>query len=124
MVRNNQFTERNKVVTAEAVSEEMKLNVVRLAKPSRPGESVKSCVRRVSTATGLKFGQVRRLWYRTWKTVPAHVADQVRNAVNQHERRLDAELITLKARLDALNHECSDPGIHPENAAESGGGPA
>ena len=96
----------------EAVQDQMQVAVRRLATPCEPGETVKACVRRVATRTGLSFDEVRRLWYRRWRVIPAYVADTIRNAVEAHERKLDQAYEARRARqaaLYALTHESSDP---------------
>lgn len=104
--------EKDNVSAVEVVQSEMQGRVRLLAMPSEPGESVKACVRRVARATGLSFGQIRRLWYREWRVVPAHIADHIRRAAEAHERRLDQQQEVLRARhaaLYGLAHHSSDP---------------
>lgn len=91
----------------------MRLSVKRLAYPGEPGEGVKACIRRVARKSGLAFGQVKRLWYGEWRIIPAHVADQIRDAVEIHERKLDAEQQAIRRRYDALYGPESDPGSDP-----------
>jgi hypothetical protein len=105
--RHNQGTERHRL-SPETIQVEMHQSVRRLALPGEPGESVKACIRRVSRRTGLGFDQIRRLWYLRWRVVPAHVADKIREAVHAHEKRLDQEWGTLKARYYALANHSSD----------------
>lgn len=105
-------TEKDKLSAVEIIRVEMQEKVRRLATPCEPGESVKSCVRRVSRATGLTFGQVRRLWYSEWRIIPAHVADRIREAVHAHDRRVIETIESNKRRnaaLYAILHHSSDP---------------
>lgn len=122
MLRENPSTEKEKLSAAETIQVEMQESVRRLAFPGVPGEGVKACIRRVAIRSGLGFGQIKRLWYGEWRIVPAHVADQIRNAVEAHERRLDAEFEALKTRraaLYGLTHESSDPEFYRVRAAQN-----
>lgn len=119
MKTDNQSAEKDRMSAVETIRAEMSGHVRLLATPASPGESVKACIRRVSSRTGLGFGQVRRLWYSEWRIVPAHIADKIREAVNAHERRLDAELATLRARTYALTHHSSDPEFYSQRVAET-----
>lgn len=118
-MRNDRCTERNKVYGVDTIRLEMSEGVRTLATPAKPGESVKSCIRRVSQKAGLGFGDVRRLWYQTWQRVPADIADKVRKAVEDHERRNAAELATFRARYEALAHHSGDQDFYRIRAAEA-----
>lgn len=116
--------EKDKLSAVDAIRREMQGSVKLLASPSPPGESVKSCVRRVAAGTRLTYGQVRRLWYGEWRVIPAHVADRIREGVTAHERRIDAEIATLRKRqadLWALTHQSSDPEFYRGQPGVGGG---
>ena len=81
------------MTTAEEVQDEISILLRRLADPVVAGESVKACIRRASMRAGLPQGQVKRLWYREWSTIPAHVADQIREKARHHERSLKRSLV-------------------------------
>lgn len=79
--------------TAEQVQDEISTLLRRLADPVQAGESVKLCIRRAAMRAGLPQSQVKRLWYREWSTIPAHVADEIREKAAQHERSLKRSII-------------------------------
>jgi hypothetical protein len=116
--RHNRCTEKPNL-GPEAIQLELSHSVKRLALPGDPGESVKSCIRRVAAKTGLGFDQIRRLWYLRWRLIPAHVADTIREAENAHQRRQDAEWETIKARYWALSNQSSDPEFYSQRTAEA-----
>ncbi|MEN6306016.1 MAG: hypothetical protein ABFD96_25045 [Armatimonadia bacterium] len=76
------------MTTAEQIQDEISALLRRLAEPVTAGESVKACIRRASMRSGLPFNQTKRLWYREWGTIPAHVADNIRQRASAHDRRL------------------------------------
>jgi hypothetical protein len=115
--------ESDKMSAVEVIRDEMRGKVRKLAWPSEPGESVKGCIRRVSRATGLSFGQVKSLWYREWRRVPADVADRIREATAAHERNIDAQISGLRARQEqfwSLTHCSHDPEFYRGRAAVDG----
>ena len=130
-MREIRSSEKEKLSAVETVRSEMSNHVRQLARPSEPGESVKSCLRRVSLRTGLTFSEAKRLWYAEWKVIPAHVADSLRKAVEANDRQIDRQIAELKerqARFWALTHQSSDPVFYRERAscgeqldAENGG---
>ena len=81
-------TRTEKVSTVEEIQEEMSELVRCLAAPSMPGESVKTCIRRASVRSGLPFNQVKRAWYREWRSIPAYIADNIRAKAAAHDRKL------------------------------------
>jgi hypothetical protein len=81
------------MTTAEQVQDEISILLRRLADPVVAGESVKACIRRASMRAGLPQGQVKRLWYREWSTIPAYVADQIREKARHHDRSLKRTII-------------------------------
>lgn len=98
------------MTSAEEVTTEISLLLRRLASPGEPGESVKACIRRASMRSGLSFNQAKRGWYREWKNIPAHVADEIRQRAADHDRRLkQAAFQTLLAMRD------SDPELFSES---------
>lgn len=93
----------------EEIQSELRTGIRFLALPGEPGESVKACIRRAATKAGLGFGTVKRIWYGELRCLPrTDISDAIRRAVRDHERRLDAEWETLKARHWALAHHSSD----------------
>jgi hypothetical protein len=76
------------VRTSEQIQDEISALLKRLADPVTAGESVKACIRRASQRAGLPYGQTKRLWYSEWRTIPAHVADEIRERAEIHDRRL------------------------------------
>lgn len=103
----------------EVVCSEMSECMKRLASPAEPGEKLKAIYGRVAVKTGLTYGQVKRLWKREWKVVPASVADAIREKVADHERRLDAEQEILRKRFWALNNASHDPEFYQRRTAAS-----
>lgn len=124
MKTDHPSAESDKVSTVENIRDEMRTKVHRLAWPAEPGESIKACIRRVSRATGLTFGQVRSLWYAEWRRVPADIADQIREATEAHERSIDAKIIEQRERRErvwALTHQSSDPEFYRGRTSLDGG---
>lgn len=78
---------------AEEIQDEISLLLKRLADPVVAGESVKALIRRSSMRSGIPFNQTKRLWYREWNNIPAHVADQIRERANHHERQLKRSVV-------------------------------
>lgn len=74
--------------TPEQVQDEIARLLRQLADPVEAGESVKALIRRASTRAGIPYGQAKRAWYKEWRTIPAHVADGIRERAEAHERRL------------------------------------
>ena len=98
------------MTTAEQVQDEISALLRQLASPSEPGESVKACIRRAARNSGLTFNQARHGWYREWKNIPAHVADQIRQRAAEHDRKLkQAAFQTLLAM------QKSDPELFRES---------
>lgn len=93
--------------TAEHVQEEIAKLLRRLAEPVVAGESVKACIRRASMRAGLPYGQVKRAWYFEWATIPAFVADQIRERAAAHDQRLKASMVEA---LSAM--QTSDPDFY------------
>ena len=121
MPKDYPSTENDKLSAVETVRVEMSGRVRSLASPASPGESVKACIRRVSMRTGLGFGQVRRLWYREWRVVPAHIADKIREAAEAHDRQIARQIEELRKRQAALYgliHHSQDAEFYSVRAAE------
>lgn len=93
------------VHTAEQVQDEISQLLRRLADPVVAGESVKACIRRASVRAGIPHGQVKRLWYREWFSIPAHVADQIREKAKQHDRKLKASMVEALAAMQNSDPE-------------------
>lgn len=91
------------MTTAEQVQDEISILLRRLADPVVAGESVKACIRRASVRAGLPPGQVKRLWYREWSTIPAHVADQIREKAAHHERSLKRSIVEAISVMQTLD---------------------
>lgn len=87
---------------SSAVSDEISLLLKRLAEPVEAGENIKACISRAAERSGLTFHQARHGWYKEWKNIPAHVADQVRQRAAEHDRNLKhATLQTLLAMQES-----------------------
>lgn len=94
---------------SSAVNDEISALLKRLAEPVEAGDNVKACIRRAAERSGLTFNQARHGWYREWKNIPAHVAEQVRKRAAEHDRELKhATLQTLLAM------QKSDPEFYRE----------
>lgn len=93
--------------TAEQVQDEIATLLRRLADPVVAGESVKACIRRASMRAGIPYGQTKRLWYREWSSIPAFVADQIRERAAAHDKRLKASMVEA---LSAM--QTSDPDFY------------
>lgn len=108
-------TTENSMHTAEQVQAEISALLRLLASPVTAGESVKACVRRASVRAGLPYGQVKRMWYREWREIPAHVADIIRERARQHDKKLKAAMFqSIVAMQD------SDPAFYRECTQELG----
>jgi hypothetical protein len=113
-----------RMVTAEAVAEELQGRVKALAFPGQPGESVKACLNRVAREAGLTTSEAKRIWYREMLRIPAHLADRIRTAAKEHDRKLDERISAARARQDrlyALIHHSSDPDFYSARAVGPGG---
>lgn len=119
-------------VRIQTLNGEMAEILRRLAFPSRPGETAKSIQRRLyelrsaSSYVGdiLSPRQIRSLWEKTWKWVPAVIADELRRRVAIHEQRLERrlqEVGTEYSRVWALVHASSDSEFYREAASRPGG---
>lgn len=121
VVREFPSSEKEKLSPVENVRLEMSGLVRSLAAPASPGESVKACIRRVASRSGLRFSQIKCLWYAEWKIIPAYVADKLRQAVEAYDRQIERQIEELKAqqaRFYALTHHSSDPEFYSIKAAE------
>lgn len=98
-------------MTSEAeVTQEISQLLRQLASPGEPGESIKESIWRASRRAGLSFIQTKKYWYRERRTVPAHLADQIRERAADHERRLKrAAFQTILAMRE------SDPDLFSES---------
>lgn len=98
------------MTSAEKVQDEISALLRQLASPSEPGESVKACIRRAARNSGLTFNQARHGWYREWKNIPAHIADQIRQRATEHDRKLKAAafqtILAMQESDPALFREC------------------
>lgn len=95
------------VHTAERVQDEMAALLRRLADPVVAGESVKACLRRASMRAGIPHGQTKRLWYSEMSTIPAFLADQIRERAAAHDRKLKASMVDALAAM-----QTSDPDFY------------
>lgn len=111
-------------ITSETVQIEMQARVKRLAWPCEPGESIKSCIRRVARKTGLTFGQVRHLWYADWRVIPTHISDRLRQAAQDHEADINLQIERQRRRLNelyALINHSADPEFYSKAIAQAVG---
>lgn len=98
------------MTSAESVTQEISALLRQLASPVEAGESVKACIRRASMRSGLSFNQTKKCWYREYRSIPAHIADQIRERAADHERKLkQSALQTLLAM------QRSDPDLFRES---------
>lgn len=105
VVTENRSAEKEHLSAVETVRAEMSGHVKRLASPSSPGESVKACIRRAASRAGMSFGQIKRCWYGEWRVIPAHVADQLREASAAHDKILKANLLRAVAAMQTSDPE-------------------
>ena len=118
------------VHTAQQVQDEMAALLRRLADPVIAGESVKACIRRASMRSGLPHGQTKRLWYSEMSTIPAHVADQIRERAAAHDRKLKASMVEALCAMQQSDPEfyrsaieaLSEALLPAGNVAGAGGG--
>jgi len=103
------------MTSADQVTEEISQLLRQLASPVSPGESVKACIQRASMRSGLSFIQAKKCWYREYRTIPAHIADQVRQRAAEHDRRLKAA-----AFQTILAMQASDPDLYRQCIEELG----
>jgi hypothetical protein len=111
----NQSARTEKMSTADTVQDEISVLLKRLADPVVAGESVKACIRRASTRSGMPYTQTKRAWYREWKSIPAHIADNIRQAARRHDERLKRAMVQ---NLIALQQ--SDPDFYRAAIEELG----
>jgi hypothetical protein len=103
------------VRTSEQVQDEISKLLRRLADPVEAGESVKACIRRASVRAGLPYGQAKRAWYKEWRNIPAHVADEIRERAAIYDRRLQHAAFQAIAALQE-----SDPEFYSQCIEEMG----
>lgn len=101
--------------TAEQIQDEMSALLRRLADPVVAGDSVKACIRRAATRAGLPAGQVKRLWYREWASIPAFVADQIRERAAAHDKKLKMAMVEAISVMQA-----TDPDFYRDHIEEIG----
>ena len=103
----------------EAVSLEMRRHLLRLAKEtSEPGDKLKKIWGDLARATGLSYGQCKRIWKQEWKVIPGSVVRLLDSKLAELERKNDAAQETLRARHQALKNYSSDPSPNtPRTAA-------
>jgi hypothetical protein len=106
---------REMVRSSEQIQDEISALLRRLADPVQAGESVKVCIRRASQRAGLPYGQVKRAWYKEWRNIPAHVADEIRERAAIHDRRLQQEAFQAIIAL-----QDSDPDYYRQCIEEVG----
>lgn len=109
----------------DLVGDELGAAMLRIALPARPGEKIKALLRRTAQRTGLTYGQVKRLHYREWPALAAHVAlaDRIR-ALDLKAREAEARAELARREHDAVeralslaggdlttNRRGSDPGL-------------
>lgn len=101
--------------TADDLAEEISRLLHRLAEPTTAGETVKACIHRAARNSGLTFRQAQRGWYREWKSIPALLADQIRDRAAAHDRKLKQSAFqTIRAMQE------SDPALFRQCIEELG----
>lgn len=115
----------------DAIRAEMSAAINELCGPGQIGLGLL----RAARLTGLTAGQCSRLRYENWITVPAHVADAVRHALekqretNKRRQAIEAEIqarlqneYALQATAESMRH-CDPNFFEPEiEFARTGGG--
>ncbi len=90
-----------------AIASEMQSITRNAAGPWQPGDSVKAAIGRAARTLGIGYRRARSFWYGETVAVRAIEADQMRAAetrlLTQRRQRLEQELATLRARLDATD---------------------
>jgi hypothetical protein len=118
-VNKSSTTEAVKMSTAtispEQVQDEISRALRQLASPVLAGDSVKECIRRASRRTGVPYGQVRRAWYKSWRSIPAYVADTIRIKAAEHERAARRNMVRAIAAM-----QTTDPAAYRDCIAHLG----
>jgi hypothetical protein len=90
-----------------AIASEMQSITRNAAGPWQPGDSVKAAIGRAARALGINYRRARSFWYGESVAVRATEADRMRAAetlmLKQRRQRLEQELATIKAKLDAAD---------------------
>ncbi len=58
--------------------------MVKVMVEAYPGKSVKGALRDVSLQTSIPAGQIKRLYYQEWRTIPAHIFINLRRSYQKH----------------------------------------
>lgn len=122
MGREYRSAQKENQSVSQSASAEMSQVVKKLAFPSEPGESAKSCIRRVAKDTKLGFGVIKRIWYKERKIIPTELSDFLREAVKRQEHDIDQRIAALRerqARYYALTHHSMDQEFYRVRAAET-----
>lgn len=116
--------------TADAVRDQCSMLLWDIA-PARPGEKLAVWLHRVAVMTGLKPSQAKRLRYKEVPTVPAHVADLLRDIAAQQKAarerasalRIENDRLLIAARegLRLDRRETTRPSGLADEEGEEGG---
>ena len=121
MGRENRSVQKENLSVSQPAIVEMSQAVRKLAFPGEPGESAKSCIRRVAKDTKLGFGVIKRIWYKERKIIPTELSDFLREAVKKQEQDIDQRIAALRerqARYYALTHHSMDTEFYRARTAE------
>src|SRR5689334_4818863 len=110
--------ETAKMTADEVVSVEMRNRLLRIAREHyEPGDRLKKIWGDLARATGLTYGQCKRIWKQEWKVIPGSVVRRLDKLVADLERQSDAEQETNRKRYWALTHTSSDPDFYKARTA-------
>jgi hypothetical protein len=87
--------------SAAQASDDAAAALRRISPATKPGDYVEQRIIRAAALLALPLRTVRRLWYRRVKLVPAYVATRIA----AFDRRMDDELVAMRARLAALERD-------------------
>ncbi len=82
---------KTSMASVEVIRSDVSQMLRDIAGPVEPGTSLKAIWRNLSIKLRLTVGQVTRLWYENWLTIPAHVYLAVRT-VWDRQRLINARL--------------------------------
>lgn len=89
---------KDREFSPEAVAAEMAEHVDALG---TKGRNVKEAIALAARRAGLTWGQAKRLRYREWAVIPAHVADRVREARAELDRKIENAAFREARDIDA-----------------------
>jgi hypothetical protein len=107
------------------VQEDVRTALGIIAWPAEPGEKLKTTHDRLHKALKgqVTHRQIRALWRKEWKNIPAHIYLAVLERAEAHEQQLDAKLRAARerqAKLWSLIHHSSDPAFYRGRLAVDG----